>query len=79
MQALEQQINNRVVAECLYKWMLASQVSLCQRIHDRRIKESTFLTWVTKTYQRSKALEAAEKQLATFRRAQLLRTYLKKL
>ncbi|KAH6633629.1 Sfi1 spindle body protein-domain-containing protein [Boeremia exigua] len=79
MQALEQRINDRILVECLYKWTLASRVSLLQRVHDQRLKESTFHTWATKTEQRSNTLEAAERRFTHFKRAQLLRTCLKKM
>lgn len=79
MQALQQRINDRILVECLYKWTLASRVSLFQRVQTRQIKESTFLTWVTKTNQRANTLEAGERRFANFKRVQLLRTYLKKL
>ncbi|KAF3038302.1 hypothetical protein E8E12_004935 [Didymella heteroderae] len=79
MQALQQRINDRILVECLYKWTLASRVSLFQRVQNRQIKESTFLTWVTKTNQRANTLEAAERRFANFKRTQLLRTCLKKM
>ncbi|KAJ4349117.1 hypothetical protein N0V95_004859 [Ascochyta clinopodiicola] len=79
MQALEQRINDRVLVECLYKWTLASRVSLFQRVHDRQLKESMLLTWMTKTNQRSNTLDAAEKRFTNFKQAQLLRTCLKKM
>ena len=77
MQALEQRINDRILVECLYKWTLASRVSLFQRVHDRQTKEFTFLTWVAKTNQRSNTLDAAERRFANFKRVQLLHTCLK--
>lgn len=79
MQALQQRINDRVLVECLYRWTLASRVSLFQRVQNRQMKESAFLTWVTKTNQRANTLEAAERRFANFKRAQLLRTCLKKM
>lgn len=79
VQALEQRINDRILVECLYKWTLASRVSLFQRVHDRQLKEAKFLTWVTKTNQRSNTIEAAERRFANFKRAQLLRTCLNKM
>ncbi|KAJ4392738.1 hypothetical protein N0V91_011289, partial [Didymella pomorum] len=79
MQALQQRINDRILVECLYKWTLASRVSLFQRVQNRQIKESTFLTWMTKTNQRANTLEAAERRFAHFKRAQLLRVCLKKM
>jgi protein SFI1 len=79
IKALEDRINDRVIVECLYKWTLASRVSLFQRVHDRQLKESAFFTWVTKTNQRSNTLEAAERRFAQFKRAQLLRTCLRRM
>lgn len=79
MQALQQRINDRILVECLYKWTLASRVSLFQRVHGRQIQESLFLTWVTKTNQRSNTLDAAERRFANFKRGQLLRACLKKM
>lgn len=77
--ALEDRINDRVIVECLYKWTLASRVSLFQRVHNRQLKESTFLSWVTKTNQRANTLDAAERRFTQFKRAQLLRTSLRKM
>ncbi|KAL6158122.1 hypothetical protein ACJQWK_07563 [Exserohilum turcicum] len=79
IKALEERINDRLIIECLYKWTLASRVSLFQRVHDRQLKESTFLSWVTKTNQRANTLDAAERRFAQFKRAQLLRTCLRKM
>lgn len=79
MQALEQRINDRILVESLYKWTLASRVSLFQRVQKRQIKESTFLNWVTKTNQRANTLVAAERRFANFQRAQVLRKFLKKM
>lgn len=79
IQALEDRINDRVIMEALYKWTLASRVSLFQRVHNRQLKESAFLTWVTKTNQRNNTLEVAERRFAHFKRAQLLRTCLRKM
>ena len=79
VQALEQRINDRILVECLYKWTLASRVSLFQRVQARQVKESTFTTWVMKTNQRCNTLDTAERRFANFKRAQLLRTCLKKM
>jgi protein SFI1 len=79
IKALEDRINDRIIVESLYKWTLASRVSLFQRVHDRQLKESTFLGWVTKTNQRVNTLDAAERRFAQFKRAQLLRTCLRKM
>ncbi|KAJ8117468.1 hypothetical protein OPT61_g1337 [Boeremia exigua] len=79
MQALEQRIDDRILVECLYRWTLASRVSLFQRVHDKQLKESTFRAWLAKTSQRSNTLDTAEQRFASFKRAQLLRTCLKKM
>jgi protein SFI1 len=79
IKALEERINDRILVECLYKWTLVSRVSLFQRVHDRQLKQSTFLSWVTKTNQRANTLDAAERRFAQFKRAQLLRTCLRKM
>jgi protein SFI1 len=79
IKALEDRIDDRVIVECLYKWTLASRVSLFQRVHDRQLKESTFLTWVTKTNQRANTINAAERRFTQFKRAQLLRSCLRRM
>ncbi|KAI4694423.1 hypothetical protein J4E81_006640 [Alternaria sp. BMP 2799] len=79
IKALEDRINDRIIVECLYKWTLASRVSLFQRVHDRQLKQSTFLSWVTKTNQRVNTLDTAEVRFAQFKRAQLMRTCLRKM
>ncbi|KAF2030659.1 Sfi1-domain-containing protein, partial [Setomelanomma holmii] len=79
IKALEDRINDRLVVESLYKWTLASRVSLFQRVHDRQLKETKFLTWVTKTNQRSNTLDAAERRFVQLKRTQLLRTCLRRM
>ncbi|KAF1935515.1 Sfi1-domain-containing protein [Clathrospora elynae] len=79
IKALEDRINDRILVEVLYKWTLASRVSLFQRVHDRQLKQSTFLTWVTRTNQHANTLDAAERRFAQFKRAQLLRISLRKM
>lgn len=79
IKALEDRINDRVLVEALYRWTLASRVSLFQRVHDQQLKESAFVTWVTKTNQRENTLDAAERRFAQFKRAQLLRSCLRKM
>lgn len=79
IKALEDRINDRVLVEALYKWTLASRVSLFQRVHDRQLKETTFVAWVTKTNQRANTLDTAEMRFAQFKRAQLLRSCLRKM
>lgn len=79
IKALEDRINDRVIVESLYRWTLASRVSLFVRVHDRQLKESMFLAWVTKTNQRANTLDAAERRFAQFKRTQLLRTCMRRM
>ncbi|KAJ4986157.1 hypothetical protein SVAN01_08310 [Stagonosporopsis vannaccii] len=79
IQALEQRINDRILVECLYKWTLASRVSLFQRVQNQQLKGSTFRDWATKTNNRSNTLDTAERRFGNFKRAQLLRTCLRKM
>ncbi len=79
IKALEDRINDRVAVESLYKWTLASRASLFQRVHDRQLKASVLLTWVTKTNQRAQLISAAEQSFASFKRSQLQRSFLRRL
>ncbi|KAF2635765.1 Sfi1-domain-containing protein [Massarina eburnea CBS 473.64] len=79
IKALEERINDRVVVEAMYRWTLASRVSLFQRVHNRNLKESAFLTWVARTNERHNTLDRAERRFARFKRTQLLRTCLRKI
>jgi protein SFI1 len=86
IRALEERINDRVLIENMYKWTLASRVSLFQRVHDRTLKENCFSTWTTKRNQRiemrndrQNRLDIAEIRLDQFKRTQLLRTCLRKI
>ncbi|KAK7184985.1 hypothetical protein DPSP01_002812 [Paraphaeosphaeria sporulosa] len=86
IKALEERINDRVLIENMYKWTLASRVSLFQRVHDRTLKENCLFTWVAKRNQRveirnnrQNRLDAAEVRFAQFKRTQLLRVCLRKI
>ncbi|KAL5115389.1 hypothetical protein ACEQ8H_006689 [Pleosporales sp. CAS-2024a] len=79
IKALDDRINDRIVVEALYKWTLASRVSLFQRVHDRQLKESAFVEWITKTNQRNNTLENGERKFAQFKRAQMLRKCLRQM
>ncbi|PSN68308.1 Sfi1-domain-containing protein [Corynespora cassiicola Philippines] len=79
IKVVEDRINDRILIESLYKWTLASRVSLFQRVHDRSLKETAFLHWVTKTNANRNSLEVAERKFAQFKRAQTLRTCLRKI
>lgn len=86
IKALEERINDRVLIENLYKWTLASRVSLFQRVHDRTLKENCFTTWIAKRNQRveirndrQNRLDAAEGRFAKFKRTQLLQVCLRKI
>ncbi|ORY10803.1 Sfi1 spindle body protein-domain-containing protein [Clohesyomyces aquaticus] len=76
---MARRIDVRVQVEALYKWVLASQGLLLYRRHDRTLKTSTFSTWVDKARDRRARLEDAEGRFAAFKRAQMLRTCLRKL
>ncbi|KAL6709317.1 hypothetical protein ACN47E_001724 [Coniothyrium glycines] len=79
IKAVEDRINDRIIVESLYRWTLASRVSLFQRVHNRQLKQSAFLTWVTKTNQRTNTLDAAERRFAQFKRTHLLQSCLRKM
>ncbi|KAF1979290.1 Sfi1-domain-containing protein [Bimuria novae-zelandiae CBS 107.79] len=86
IKALEERINDRVLIENMYKWTLASRVSLFQRVHNRSLKENVFLTWVTKRNERLQTrlarrnrLENAEARFAQFKRTQFLRSCLRRI
>lgn len=79
IKALEERINDRVLVETMYKWTLASRVSLLQRVHDRNLKESVYLNWITRTNERRNTLDSAERRFAQFKRAQCLRSFLRKM
>lgn len=86
IKALEERIDDRVLVENMYKWTLASRVSLFQRVHDRSLKENCFSKWSIKCSQRIQSkndrenrLNAAEARLVHFQRTQLLRTCLRKM
>lgn len=86
IKALEERINDRVLVENMYKWTLASRVSLFQRVHDHTLKGNIFTTWVTKRnerlqtrYTRRNRLEHAEARFHEFKRDQLLHSCLRKM
>ncbi|KAF2275367.1 Sfi1-domain-containing protein [Westerdykella ornata] len=79
VKALQEQIGERIQLQCLYKWALASRVSLFQRVHNHRLKEKLFSDWAAKTENQENTLDRAEKRFAAFKRAQLLRSSLRKI
>lgn len=86
VKALEERINDRVLVETMYKWTLASRVSLFQRVHNHSLKGGVFLTWVTKRNQRVQTrltrqnrLDNSEARFMEFKRTQLLRSCLRKI
>ncbi|PVI04073.1 Sfi1-domain-containing protein [Periconia macrospinosa] len=79
IKALKERIDDRVLVEAMYRWALASRVSLFQRVHNQTVKESVFLTWITRTNERHNTLGSAERRFAQFKRTQLLRMSLRKL
>jgi protein SFI1 len=79
IKALEERINDRVLVETMYKWTLASRVSLFQRVHSQNLKESVFHIWLTRTNNRRNTLDSAERRFAYFKRTQTLRSCLRKI
>ncbi|KAF2114607.1 Sfi1 spindle body protein-domain-containing protein [Lophiotrema nucula] len=79
IQALAVRIDDRVLVESLYKWALASRVSLFIRVHDRSLKETIFARWADRTQQRRSDLEDAERRFTQFKRTQLLRIHLRRI
>ncbi|KAF1958124.1 Sfi1-domain-containing protein [Byssothecium circinans] len=79
IQTLESHIDDRVLVETMYRWALASKVSLVQRVRNRSLKQFVFLTWITRTNERRNTLDSAERRLVQFKRTQLLRTSLRKI
>ncbi|KAF1994680.1 Sfi1-domain-containing protein [Amniculicola lignicola CBS 123094] len=79
IRSLKVKITDRFAVECLYKWALASRISLFTRVKVRHLKESKFATWVGKIRDRQAALNDAEQRFAQFKRTQLLRTHLRKI
>jgi protein SFI1 len=79
IQALSDRIDDRLQLECLYKWALASRVSLFQRVHNHRLKASILSTWAAKTRNQEYTLEDVEARFASYKRPQLLRAYLRKI
>ncbi|KAF2744882.1 Sfi1-domain-containing protein [Sporormia fimetaria CBS 119925] len=76
--ALQERINDRLQLQALYKWTLASRVSLFQRVHNHRVKESVFAIWVSKTQTHESRRQIAGRRFASFKRAQMLRSSLRK-
>lgn len=79
IKAVEDRINDRLQLECMYKWTLASRVSLFQRIHNHRLKHSIFTRWAAKCQDQELTLEDAQQRFATFKRRQMLRSCLGKI
>lgn len=79
IKVLEERINDRVLVEAMYRWTLASRVSLFQRVHDRTLLEKFYSTWSMKTNERQNTLDAAERRFAHFKRTQRLSSCLHKL
>ncbi|KAF2713023.1 Sfi1-domain-containing protein [Pleomassaria siparia CBS 279.74] len=74
-----ERINDRVLVEAMYKWALASRVSLFRRVQDRKLKESAMTTWIARTQERNNTLESAERRFAQFKRTQMLQSCLRRI
>lgn len=73
---LQHHINVRIQLECLCKWTLASRVLVFQRVHNRRLKESVFALWRSKTVETENALDRAERRFGAWKRKQVLQSCL---
>lgn len=49
--SLSTRIDDRLVVEALYKWILASRAALLCRVHNTAVKRSLFATWRTRAHQ----------------------------
>ncbi|KAF2267233.1 Sfi1-domain-containing protein [Lojkania enalia] len=79
VQALAARINDRVIVESLYRWALASRVSLFIRVHDRGLKVSTFTIWAEKARRQRANFKEAERRFIEYKRAQILRSCLRRI
>lgn len=57
IRALETQINDRLVAQAVYKWVLQERHILMKRVHERNVKRKALVTFLNSTRTRIAALE----------------------
>lgn len=75
-QALTLQINDRVILQALYKWVLASRASLSIRVHDAQHKQKFLLTWARKTREQRATLQDMEQSFVETHRIKNFRSCL---
>ncbi|KAF2493176.1 Sfi1-domain-containing protein [Lophium mytilinum] len=78
-QILTSRINDRLVVQVLYKWLLESRASLFIRVRNTRLKRFTFTQWITKAQDQRQRLETAEQNFTVDRTISLMRSCLTKL
>ncbi|KAI9863727.1 MAG: hypothetical protein M1824_006324 [Vezdaea acicularis] len=72
-QTLVDQINERVILEAMYKWVLAERYALIKRTSERRLVEKTFVTLVQKWKSRQAESSRIEDTIKDDRDRKLLR------
>ncbi|OCL03104.1 Sfi1-domain-containing protein [Glonium stellatum] len=77
-QALTLQINDRVILQALYKWVLAERASLFLRVHNAQLKHEFFLNWVKKTREQRARFKEMEQGFIETRRTRNLRLCLRR-
>ncbi|KAJ9348374.1 hypothetical protein DTO280E4_9337 [Paecilomyces variotii] len=75
-QALNARIEERLKVETMYKWVLAERFRLMQRIHEQRITQEAFASFVTNARGMSSRLLQREQEFRGRRTQKLLRTKL---
>ncbi|KAF2812384.1 Sfi1-domain-containing protein [Mytilinidion resinicola] len=78
-QILTSRINDRLVVQVLYKWLLESRASLFIRVRNTRLKRSTFTQWIAKAQDQRRRLDTAEQNFTVDRTISLMRGCLTKL
>jgi protein SFI1 len=71
-QALASRIDERVVAEALYKWVIAQRCALMKRISEQYRKRTALQTFLTVVREKRKKLSSKEEQLVCARKYHLL-------
>ena len=71
-QALAARIDERIVAETLYKWVIAQRFALMKRISEQHRKQTALRTFLVNIRAKSKELSFKEEQLGSARNSQLL-------
>ena len=63
IRALETRINDRLVAQAVYKWVLQERCILMNRVHERSVKRRAFATFLDNARTRLTALEQCDSKL----------------